>query len=203
MRKHIVLFSVFLLGLIVESNSQSKPPSINVLDAPYPKIRIWTSPSKGEEPRFNSPSLQWPSTKKATYSVRLSASKDFNKEVIEKSGLPYAMFNPHKQLATGKWYWQFKTNEGAWNPIDSFVITPSTRQFPTPDSKAMMSAITSEHPRVLVKKQELSGFRMKSIGQKETSLIIQEANRNLKEPISSESSALPTYKGKDDFENEN
>ena len=202
MRKHIVLFSVFLLGLIVESHSQSKPPSINVLDAPYPKIRIWTSPSKGEEPRFNSPSLQWPSTKKATYSVRLSASKDFNKEVIEKSGLPYAMFNPHKQLATGKWYWQFKTNEGAWNPIDSFVITPSTRQFPTPDSKAMMSSITSEHPRVLVKKQELSGFRMKSIGQKETSLIIQEANRNLKEPISSESSALPTYKGKDDFEND-
>ena len=202
MRKHIVLFSVFLLGLIVESHSQSKPPSINVLDAPYPKIRIWTSPSKGEEPRFNSPSLQWPSTKKATYSVRLSASKAFNKEVIEKSGLPYAMFNPHKQLATGKWYWQFKTNEGAWNPIDSFVITPSTRQFPTPDSKAMMSSITSEHPRVLVKKQELSGFRMKSIGQKETSLIIQEANRNLKEPISSESSALPTYKGKDDFEND-
>ena len=65
-----------------------------------------------------------------------------------------------------------------------------------------MAAIPSDHPRVLVKKQELSGFRMKSKGQKETSLIIQEANRNLKEPISSESSALPTYKGKDDFEND-
>jgi hypothetical protein len=173
MRKNIVICFVFLLALIVQAYSQSKPPSQAVFDAPYPKIRIWTSPSKGEEPRFNSPSFQWPSTKKANYSVRLSSSRDFSKQVFEKSGLPYAMFNPHTQLATGKWYWQFKTNEGAWNPIDSFVITPSTRQFPTPDSKAMMSAITSEHPRVLVKKQELSGFRMKSIGQKETSLIIQ------------------------------
>jgi hypothetical protein len=201
-RKNIVICFVFLLALIVQAHSQSKPPSQAVLDAPYPKIRIWTSPSKGEAPRFNSPSFQWPSTKKATYSVRLSASKDFSKQVIEKSGLPYAIFNPHKQLATGKWYWQFKTSGGDWNPIDSFVVTPSTRQFPTPDSKVMMSAIPSEHPRVLVKKQDLSSFRMKSTGQKETALILEEANRNLKEPISRESSALPTYKGKDDFENE-
>jgi len=161
MRKNIVLFSVFLLGFTVQAYSQSKAPSKAVLDAPYPKIRIWTSPSKGEEPRFNSPSLQWPSTKKATYSVRLSASKDFSKQVIEKSGLPYAMFNPHKLLLTGKWYWQFKTNDGAWNPIDSFVINSSTRKFPTPESKAMMAAIPSDHPRVLVKKLDLSYFRMK------------------------------------------
>ena len=127
-RKQTVICFAFLMGGFVQAYSQTKA----ALDAPYPKFRIWTSPSRGEQPRFNSPSLQWPSIKKALYSVRLSSSNSFSKGVIEKYGLPYAIFNPHKQLANGKWYWQFKTNDGSWNAIDSFVITPSTRIFPTP-----------------------------------------------------------------------
>ena len=106
----ILICSLALLGLIETSYGQQKQAIATVFDAPYPKIRIWTSPSKGEEPRFNSPSFQWPSTKKATYSVRLSSSKDFSSQLIEKSGIPFAMFNPHTQLANGKWYWQYKTN---------------------------------------------------------------------------------------------
>jgi arylsulfatase A-like enzyme len=173
-----------------------------VLDAPYPKIRIWTSPSKGEEPRFNSPSFQWPSTKKATYSVRLSPAKDFISKLIEKDKISFAIFNPHIQLSEGKWYWQYKTNDGPWNEIDSFVITTSTRKFPTPDSKAMMAAIPPEHPRVLVKRHEQSGFRVKSARQKEAALIIQEAKEYLSQTVTKENDAYPTFKGKDDFENE-
>lgn len=56
----------------------------------YPKIRIWTTPSKGEEPAFNSPGFQWPSTKKATYSFRLSSSKDFGKILIDGEGQPFS-----------------------------------------------------------------------------------------------------------------
>lgn len=201
-RKLFLFFFAVLIGWNLQAISQSISPAQVVLDAPYPKIRIWTSPSRGEQPRFNSPSLQWPSIKKAVYSVRLSSSNDFSKQVIEKSGLPYAIFNPHKQLSIGKWYWQYKTNDGSWNALDSFVITISTRKFPTPDSKALISAIPVEHPRVLVRKLEASAFREQAAGQKETALIIQEANGFLKEPISKESMAIPTYKGKDDFENE-
>ncbi len=202
LKKHIVICFAILCGWNIQVQSQSISAAQAALDAPYPKFRIWTSPSRGEQPRFNSPSLQWPSIKKAIYSVRLSSSSDFSKQVIEKSGLPYAMFNPHKQLAIGKWYWQFKTNDGPWNALDSFVINASTRKFPTPDSKALISAIPSAHPRVLVRKQEISTFRTQSAGQKETSLIIQEANGFLSEPISKENMALPKYKGKDDFEND-
>jgi len=188
------------MGMVEIGYCQQNQVISTVFDAPYPKIRIWTSPSKGEEPRFNSPSFQWPSTKKATYSVRLSSSKDFSSQLIEKSGLPFAMFNPHTQLAYGKWYWQFKVNEGSWNALDSFVITPTTRRFPTPDVKKLMAAIPSSHPRVLVKKQAQSSFRMNAAGYKESSLIIKEASSYLTIPVLKESAALPTYKGKDDFE---
>ena len=58
----------------------------------YPKIRIWTTPSMGEEPRFNSPSFQWPTKKKASYSIRISASRNFSRDVIERHGIPYAIF---------------------------------------------------------------------------------------------------------------
>jgi hypothetical protein len=202
LRKPFFICFAVLIGWNIQVLSQSISPAQVALDAPYPKIRIWTSPSRGEEPRFNSPSLQWPSIKKAVYSVRLSSSNDFSKQVIEKFNLPYAIFNPHKQLANGKWYWQYKTNDGPWQALDSFVITTSTRKFPTPDSKALMAAIPVDHPRVLVRKKEASAFRTQSAGQKGTALIIEEANRFLKEPISKESMALPTYKGKDDFETE-
>ena len=179
MKNTVIICFFLLLGGIVKVYSQSKRPSQIVLDAPYPKFRIWTSPSNGEEPRFNSPSFQWPSTKKANYGLRLSSSKDFSSKLIEKYKIPFAIFNPHIQLSEGKWYWQYKTNDGAWNAIDSFVITPTTRKFPTPDSKAMMSAIPVEHPRVLVKKNNLSDFRIKSAGQKEAAMIIKEAKEYL------------------------
>ena len=109
----ILICSLGFLGLVEIGYCQQNQAISTALDAPYPKIRIWTSPSKGEEPRFNSPSFQWPSTKKATYSVRVSTSKDFGSNLIEKQGIPFAMFNPHIQLKQGKWYWQF-------NPLAQF-----------------------------------------------------------------------------------
>jgi hypothetical protein len=60
-------------------------------DVIYPRYRIWTTPSAGEEPEFNPPSLEWPSKKKAKYSVRLSSSKDFSTDLIEKDEIPFSI----------------------------------------------------------------------------------------------------------------
>jgi hypothetical protein len=168
----------------------------------YPKIRIWTSPSKGEEPAFNSPSFQWPSTKKASYSFRLSSSKDFSKNLIEKNEIPYAIFNPHKILNEGIWYWQYKVNGKKWNPIDSFTVATATPKFATPDIKTILAAIPSGHPRVLAKKVDLDELRQRAKNYKESEIIIQEANKHLNQTPPKEESALPTFTGKDNFENE-
>ena len=168
----------------------------------YPKIRIMTTPSAGEEPKFNSPSLQWPTKKKGNYSVRISSSKDFSRNLIEKSGIPYAIFNPHKKLSAGTWYWQYKANDEKWNEPDSFTIKSATRLFETPDIKTILTGISSSHPRILIKKGELSEFRIRAGAYRESALIIQKANSYLTKPAPSESSALPTFKGKDEFENE-
>jgi len=202
MKFSLLLVIPFFL-LVAAGKSQNIPAVEKVATkAVYPKIRIWATPSMGEEPKFNSPSLQWPTKKKGNYSVRISLSKDFSRDLIEKEGMPYAIFNPHKTLEAGNWYWQYKVNDEKWNKPDSFTIKSSTRLFETPDIKTILVGISSAHPRILIKKGELTGFRIRAKAYRESALIIQKANGYLNKPIPKESSALPTFKGKDDFENE-
>ena len=168
----------------------------------YTVNRITTSPSKGETPKFNSPSFQWPSKKKATYSIRISTSKIFDQSVIEKNNIEYAIYNPHQPLAAGKWYWQYKWSDGNWNALDSFEINTSTRIFPTVSIEKLLNYIPNTHPRVLVNKSEINNFRLNAINTKEALAIINEANNNLTKPIPKEADALPKFQGKDKFENE-
>ena len=168
----------------------------------YPSIRNTTSPSHGENAKFNSPSFQWPPKKKATYSIRISNSKNFNETLIEKDNIAYAIYNPHRQLTDGKWYWQYKTNQEDWNAIDSFVINTSTRIFSTVPVENLIKNIATTHPRILINKSEINHFRITASKTKEAIAIINEANNNLSIPVPKELDALPKYQGKDKFENE-
>jgi hypothetical protein len=132
---------VALLMLTSFQTSEIEKKEKELPEVIYPRYRIWTTPSAGEEPAFNSPSFEWPSKKKSKYSVRLSSSKDFSTDLIERDEIPYAIFNPHKILDEGKWFWQYKTEGGKWNEIDSFLITSSTPKFRTPEIKKVLQAI--------------------------------------------------------------
>ena len=98
-----------LLCIIFFNDAIAQKVAINNLKEKeiYPSIRNTTSPSHGETPKFNSPSFQWPSKKKATYSIRISTSKNFVEPFIEKNNIAFAIYNPHQQLNDGKWYWQY------------------------------------------------------------------------------------------------
>ena len=193
----ILLFMLTSFQITNIGNEEKEFPKVI-----YPRYRIWKSPSAGEEPRFNSPSLEWPSVKKANYSVRLSSSRDFSKNLIVKNEIPYAIFNPHKILTAGKWYWQYKVNEGKWNALDSFRITNSTQEFNTPDIKKIIQAIPAEHPRVLARKADLNEFRKRAKNYKESVYIIEEANQFVGKSPPAEEEMLPGFEGKNDFEND-
>lgn len=199
--KYLIFFIGSIFILMAFNSSEIRKDEKEFPEVIYPKIRIWTSPSYGEEPAFNSPSFQWPSKKKASYSFRLSTSKDFNKDLIEKNEIQFAIFNPHKTLKTGKWYWQYKVGNGHWNPVDSVVIKASTPKYETPEIKKLLSAIPETHPRVLVRKTDLGDLRERAKKYNESVKIINEANKYLNQPPPKEESVLPTFTGKNDFEN--
>src|SRR5690606_27489117 len=180
--KYLVFFIGSIFMLMAFNSSEIMKDEKVFPEVIYPKIRIWTSPSKGEEPTFNSSSFQWPSKKKATYSFRLSTSKDFNRDLIQKNEIQFAIFNPHKTLKTGKWYWQYKVDTGNWNPVDSFVITDSTPRFEPPEIEKLLSAIPETDPRVLSRKTDLGDRRERANKYNASVIMINEANKYLNQP---------------------
>ncbi|MBT6765453.1 MAG: DUF4962 domain-containing protein [Prolixibacteraceae bacterium] len=166
----------------------------------YPKYRVWTTPSSGEEPEFNSPSIEWPSGRKAKYDVRLSSAIDFSENLIEKNEIPFAIFYPHQKLGEGMWYWQYRKSGEEWNPIDSFKITSATKEFVTPNLDKILNNVSSNHPRVFAKKNELNELRTRAKNYKETIAILEEADKMLTQIPPTEQSALPAHKGENKYE---
>lgn len=200
--RHVIFWFCFLsleIGLV---NAQTNFSKKTKATTPYPKYRVWTSPSSGEEPRWNSPSFEWPAKKKSTYSIRISSSRSFQVNLIERTDLPYAIFNPHQVLQAGVWYWQHKINADAWSPLDSFTIKSTTPTFDAPAINTVLANIPVVHPRVLIQKKDIAALRNASKNFKESNLIIEKANLDLTQLLPDESLALPTFSGKDDFENE-
>ncbi len=192
-----------LLTCCTTSNKPLESAGEQIVDAKYvyPKYRVWTTPSMGEEPAFNSPSFEWPTNKKSKFDVRLSSKKCFSQNLIEKKEIPFAIFNPHQKLDKGIWYWQYRESGKEWNPIDSFKITSSTKEFLTPKLDKVLNKVSSNHPRVFARKNELENLRIRAKDYEETKAILEEANSFLNTIPPSEKSALPTHKGTNKYEN--
>ena len=167
----------------------------------YPKSREWMSPDGGTVTQFNPPSLLWPVSKNADYTVRLSRDKDFVTEVITKEGLPFAMFNPHKKLEEGTWFWQVKSADGNWSETAQFTIAESTTEFVTPNALTLLSQIPSERPRLYAWKSKLEDLRKRAKGYEESEEILAEADKLLNIPVINEKEALPKFKGRNEREN--
>jgi len=167
----------------------------------HPKTRLWAAPSGGIEARCNPPSLAWPVRRGATYAVRLSQARDFSEVVIEQRDIPYGLFNPHQQLATGVWYWQYKTGRRAWSAPCSFVITEQTPVFVSPPVDVLVAAIAGRRPRLLVWDEPMAAFRERAQGYQEAKDILQAANAYLKGTPPREEAAIPTRQGRNRREN--
>ena len=196
------LIPILFLGCTSSERSVESSGEIKVTSSMiYPKYRVWASPSGGEEPAFNSPSLEWPTGKKRTkYDIRLSSNIDFSQDLIEKKEIPFAIFNPHQKLNRGIWFWQYRESGKEWNAIDSFKITAATREFVTPKLDKILKNISSEHPRVFVRKNDLADLRERAQSYTETKAVLDEANKLLNEIPPKEKSALPKHKGKNEYE---
>ena len=192
-----------LLTCCITSNKPLESAGEQKVDTKYiyPKYRVWTTPSGGEEPAFNSPIFEWPTNKKSKFDVRLSSKKDFLENLIEKKETPFAIFNPHQKLDAGIWYWQYRESGKEWNPIDSFKITSTTKEFLTPKLDEVLDKVSLNHPRVFAQKNDLENLRIRAKDYEETKAILAEANSFLNTIPPTEKSALPTLKGTNKYEN--
>lgn len=162
----------------------------------YPKSREWASPSGGMIAQFNPPSLAWPINQKADYRVRLSPTADFSAQVKEVQSLPYALYNPHQQLAAGSWYWQYKSGDGSWSETNVFEIGEKSQVFITPDAPTLIAKIPAERPRVLAWKSHLAALRKQAGPHRVATEILATAQSLLSVALIEEKEAIPTFKGR-------
>lgn len=102
-----------------------------------------------------SPLLVPKSTKQSDFlQFNLSKSKDFSDAgAMLSQPAPWYMFNPHKILENGTWYWRVRSvskegKEFPWSPVYSFTVTDSIPQFVTPPFSTFLNNIPKDYPRI-------------------------------------------------------
>ena len=132
-------------------HAQEEPATLHLSDTCLMhEMRATPSPADGWVESGRKISFQWPlaadcpyvdahkaSRKDKTqlrYKVRYSTDKDLKKDVVEVD-TRWPMYNPDKDLAAGRWYWQHGyvvPDDGSviWSPVFSFCLlytSPSPR----------------------------------------------------------------------------
>lgn len=117
---------------------------------PYPKA--------DNELFLNPPPLIVPEQLKKTEDLlqfALSRSADFEpEETVTSQAARWCMYNPHRTLESGTWYWRFRTLAAdrtapqPWSETYRFVITDNLPKFVTPAAEVFFDNLPVGHPRL-------------------------------------------------------
>lgn len=152
----------------------------------HPQFRQWPSPARGAVVQVNDPTLMWPRVKGdgVRYDVRLSVDSTFKDAgTILGDQIPWTVFNPHKALGKGVWYWQYRVHGKPWSAVEYFTISDTARDAVSASFARFRAAIPAQHPRVLADPGDLSEFRRTSAETPEAKSILREATALLKAPL--------------------
>lgn len=165
------LFAIVAAALFLTACSSDDPivvptdPEQEIQPAPeiaspseyHEKMRTVPYPRSCNELFINPAPLIVPQAMKTgTYlQFALSSSPDFPASETELSGpVAWNMYNLHRSLESGRWYWRFRNLDKSGNPADEwsetydFEITGSEPVFVTPDWAHFLSMAPQQSPRL-------------------------------------------------------
>lgn len=126
-------------------------------DAYHDYVRQHPYPKADNELYLNPPPLIVPEQARKRgeqLQFALSRSAGFEPEVTEVSkSVAWCMYNPHRTLESGTWYWRFRVvstdgTEQPWSDIYQFTITNDLPRFATPTVDALFNNLPVGHPRL-------------------------------------------------------
>jgi len=125
-------------------------------DAIHKKIRETPYPDEANGLFINPAPLIVPQQMKTGDYLQFSLSKlpGFDgPETILSEKVPWCMFNPHKTLDTGVWYWRFRSvdkdgKNGGWSETYHFEVTSDIPQFVTPPFESFIKNAPKKYPRL-------------------------------------------------------
>jgi len=179
----ILSIAMFLVLLSCSGNNKTVDSGGNqvLLKAVHPRYLEIPIPSGGIEVQTNPPILRWPKDKgqHISYEIRLSQDslfQDSTATISAKSVM--AIYNPHRKLNAGKWYWQFRKAGEDFSKSLKFVVNEHAVNIVSPTSSDFLRSIPAGHPRVLLLNEEAN--ELKSLGNNpDAQAIISEAKKQL------------------------
>lgn len=113
------------------------------------------------------------------YSFRLSQDENFrSNKSIELIDSPWAVFNPHKKLANGTWFWQYKSNKSEWSETLKFQVSENIPVFETPTFEELLTTIPTTHPRIL-SPGNIEDLRKRNLKNEDSKRLIEKAEEAL------------------------
>lgn len=85
---------------------------------------------------------------------QMSMARDFSDSTtVTSKPVAWNIFNPHKELAEGTWYWRYRSvsqdgDKFPWSPAYSFTITADIPVFVTPPYEVFLENIPRNTPRL-------------------------------------------------------
>lgn len=170
MKAHLIRFTMryclaaSLCGLCschdeVEQTIPLPMPSENteLQDAYHEKTRTKPYPKAGNELYLNPPPLLVPQSMKTGERLQFELSQDSNfgsDGTLRSEAVEWCMYNPHRKLQTGTWYWRFRNTDatgmpqGEWSTAYSFEVKDETPVFTTPGFDDFYVNASRSYPRL-------------------------------------------------------
>jgi hypothetical protein len=175
-----ILIALMMLGSVGTAGQNVHP---RYLEIPVP--------SGGTEVGQNPPILRWPHEKgkNIVYEVMLSRDPLFedNRNMM-KAKTTMAVFNPHRKLNPGIWYWKYRKNGGNFSKPQKFVVRSDAVNLASPPAEEFLKSVPADHPRILLQKNEAERFRTFQ-DDPDARAIITQAKKYLTAPVPSEKDA--------------
>ena len=140
----------------VEPQQPIEAPAIDSPAEYQQKIRTVPYPRSSNEIFINPAPLIVPQNmaKDEAIIFQLSTSSDFPSDItITSKPQKWNMFNAHRQLSTGRWYWRFcnvdaSGNQGKWSETFDFEVGDDVPTFVTPSYDTFISRAPKNFPRL-------------------------------------------------------
>ncbi|SDC95727.1 Chitinase A, N-terminal domain [Paenibacillus sp. UNCCL117] len=205
----IVLSFILFLGSLQLLPSQL--PSAQAADSDWPAsvrtgVNVQFKPEDALVTTQNPPDFGWPYIPGADqYALEVSRKADMSEVVHQQQALASNLYNFPDAFETGTWYWRVKyhkpsTGWSAWSTVRKFRITEDAVPFPVPAIDTLIGNVTSQHPRILTRPEDLTAFRAlaQTSGKAVFDAKLDAYNKTKNAPLLTE----PTFPYPDDYNKE-
>ncbi|MEP5758820.1 MAG: DUF4962 domain-containing protein [Litoreibacter sp.] len=143
--------------------------SLANLDEPKAgRLNIQYAPTKDDTIFENPPRFSWLPVieSEALYTLRISKSADYSKDVLTFSNLSLNFFTPDAPLAPGKYHWSYaiwspdsKTAVTDWSSSRSFTVGADLPETPLASRETRYGSADMAHPRLWLSPAKLKTFK--------------------------------------------